>query len=54
MEELVNPCQSSFIPNRNNGDNVIIAQEVIHSMKNKKQGKKWMAIKNDLEKAYDI
>ena len=25
MEELINPCQCSFIPNRNIGDNIIIA-----------------------------
>lgn len=53
MEELVNPCLSSFIPNRRMGDNVIIAQEVIHSMKHKKGNSRWMAIKVDLEKVYD-
>ena len=35
------------------GDNVIIAQEVIHSMKHKKGNSGWMAIKVDLEKVYD-
>lgn len=53
MEELVSPCQCSFIPHRQSGDNIVIAQEVIHSMK-KKTGKiGWMAAKIDLEKAYD-
>lgn len=53
MEELVNPCQCSFIPNRNNGDNIIIAQKVIHSMKNRKSGTGWMTVKIDLEKEND-
>lgn len=53
MEKLIHPCQCSFIPNRNSGDNIIIAQEIIHSMKSKKRSRPWMAIKIDLEKAYD-
>lgn len=53
MEELVSPTQSSFIQGKHITDNIIIAQEVIHSIK-KKMGKKGMlAIKMDLEKAYD-
>lgn len=35
------------------GDNIVVAQEVFHSMKNKEERKGWMAIKLDLEKAYD-
>lgn len=53
MGHLVGPCQTSFIPNRNSFDNVIIAQEVFQSMRKKKGAKGWMAIKIDLEKAYD-
>lgn len=34
-------------------DNIVVAQEVIHSMKRKQKNKKWMTIKIDLEKAYD-
>lgn len=37
MEELVSPCQCSSIPNRQSGDNIIIAQEVMHSMKKKRR-----------------
>lgn len=43
--------QAEFIAGRNILDNIIIAQEVIHSMQGK--GKKWMALKIDLKKAYD-
>ncbi|XP_052112461.1 uncharacterized protein LOC127744218 [Arachis duranensis] len=53
MNKLVRPNQCSFIPGRQSADNIIITQEVIHSMRNKKGGKGWMAIKIDLEKAYD-
>nr|KYP56436.1 Retrovirus-related Pol polyprotein LINE-1 [Cajanus cajan] len=53
MEKLVHPNQCSFIPNRQSKDNIIIFQEVIHSMRYKSGAKGWMAIKIDLEKAYD-
>lgn len=45
--------QAGFIADRNITDNVIIAQEVIHSIRSKKQNKNWMALKLDVEKAYD-
>ncbi|KAH1038645.1 hypothetical protein J1N35_040388 [Gossypium stocksii] len=44
--------QIGFITGRNIIDNIIIAQEMIHSMKNCKS-RKWMAIKIDLKKSYD-
>ncbi|KAA3460126.1 reverse transcriptase [Gossypium australe] len=50
---FISPEQAGFIAGRNISDNVIIAQEVIHSMRSRKTGKNWMAIKLDLEKAYD-
>lgn len=33
MSKLVNPCQSSFIPNRQSRDNIVIAQEIFYSMR---------------------
>ncbi|KAH1073281.1 hypothetical protein J1N35_025609 [Gossypium stocksii] len=45
--------QAGFIAGRNISDNIIIAQEIIHSMRSKKAGRNWMAIKLDLEKTYD-
>lgn len=53
MPELVKPTQISFVPRRQIFNNIIIAQEVVHSMKNKKGQKGYMAIKLDLTKAYD-
>ncbi|KAE8690184.1 hypothetical protein F3Y22_tig00110912pilonHSYRG00189 [Hibiscus syriacus] len=45
--------QASFIVGRRIKDNILVAQEVIHSMRRKKCKTHWMAIKVDLEKAYD-
>jgi len=53
LGKLISPTQSSFVPGRQISDNIIIVQEVLHSMR-RKQGKVgYMAIKIDLEKAYD-
>ncbi|KAA3460795.1 reverse transcriptase [Gossypium australe] len=49
----ISPQQAGFISGRNISDNIIIAQEIIHSMRSRRGNKKWMAIKLDLEKAYD-
>ncbi|QHO04427.1 LINE-1 retrotransposable element ORF2 protein [Arachis hypogaea] len=49
MEKLVTLTQCSFISGRHSTDNIIITQEVIHSMRNKKKSSKdWMGIKIDL------
>lgn len=53
MHELIGPQQSSFVPGRQITDNVLVYQEVLHSMKKKTGTKGMMAIKIDLEKAYD-
>ncbi|KAL8159786.1 hypothetical protein V2J09_001323 [Rumex salicifolius] len=53
MEYVVSPMQSSFIPGRFIMDNVLLAQELVHSMKRKTGRKGWFLLKLDLEKAYD-
>ncbi|XP_072084360.1 uncharacterized protein [Arachis hypogaea] len=53
MEKVVKPTQSIFVLGRHTSDNIIITQEVINCMRNRKGKKGWMAIKIDLEKAYD-
>jgi len=50
---LISPFQSSFVPGRQITDNVIVMQEVLHSMRRKTGCKGWMTIKLDLEKAYE-
>lgn len=53
MASLISPHQVSFVPGRNIHDNIVIVNEMIHSMRRKKGRKGYMAIKVDLEKAYD-
>lgn len=53
MPILVFENQTSFVCGRHITDNVIIAQEVEHSMRIRKGKKGWMALKIDLEKACD-
>lgn len=50
LPSLIGPYQSSFIKGRSIIDNIIIAQEMVHSMRRKKGASGWMAIKVDLEK----
>ena len=47
------PHQSSFVPGRQITENIVIYQEVLHSMRTKGKGNGSMLIKVDLEKAYD-
>ena len=53
LPNLIGPNQTSFIPGRHIVNNIIVAQEVVHSMRRKTGRKGFMAIKVDLEKAYD-
>ena len=53
LEYLVSPYQTAFVLGRRGADNVIIVQELIHSIGRAKGSKGYMAIKIDLEKAYD-
>lgn len=53
FERLVSQEQSSFVPSRQITDNIVIYQEVLHSLRVNKTSKKFMVIKVDLEKAYD-
>lgn len=54
MASLIAPHKCSFIPGRHNSENIVIAQEIFHTMRSKKGGKKgFIAVKVDLDKAYD-
>lgn len=53
IDKLVDVKQASFIPGRLASDNMVIAQELIHTMQKKTSRKGMMAMKVDLEKAYD-
>ena len=53
LPKLISPLQTAFVPGRMGLDNMIITQEIIHTMKLKKGKMGFMAIKIDLEKVYD-
>ena len=53
MPHLTAPSESSFVPGRQITDNIIIYQEVLHSMRSPRKGNGIMLLKIDLEKVYD-
>ncbi|KAL5555562.1 hypothetical protein UlMin_037798 [Ulmus minor] len=53
LPPLICPSQNAFVPGRSIHDNSVMVQEVIHSMRKKRGSGGWMALKIDLEKAYD-
>ncbi|CAN1120865.1 Transposon TX1 uncharacterized 149 kDa protein [Linum perenne] len=53
MQGLTHPSQTSFVPGRHITDNIIMVQEVVHSLRTWRGKKRFMVIKLDLAKAYD-
>lgn len=53
LGKLISPLQTAFVPGRKGVDNAIIAQEIIYTLGRKKGRVGYMALKIDLEKAYD-
>ena len=53
LDKLISPCQAAFVPGRRGVDNTIIVQELIHTMGKTKGRGVYMALKIDLEKAFD-
>lgn len=53
LDKIVGPHQASFMPGRQTRDNIIITQEIVHSLMNKKGKKGGFVLKIDIEKAYD-
>ena len=53
MGEVINPCQVGFVPGRRMSDNIIIVQEVIRTLISRRGRTGHVALKLDLEKAYD-
>lgn len=53
MHDLIGPFQNSFLSGISMMDNIVLTQEVIHSLSRRKGEKGGMIIKHDLHKAYD-
>lgn len=53
VSKLIGEEQASFVPGRQITNNIVIVQEIVHSMHSQKGKNCSMAIKVDLEKAYD-
>lgn len=53
LPKLINPLQTSFVLGRHATDNVIIVQELLHSLQKSKAKNGGLMVKLDLEKAYD-
>uniref|UniRef100_A0A803Q1A0 Reverse transcriptase domain-containing protein n=1 Tax=Cannabis sativa TaxID=3483 RepID=A0A803Q1A0_CANSA len=54
LSPLISPNQSAFLKGHLISDNILMAQEILHSINNKKQGREsWMAVKLDMAKAFD-
>jgi hypothetical protein len=53
LSGLISPLQAAFVPGRMGLNNMIIVQELIHSLTLKRGKVGFLAMKIDLEKAYD-
>lgn len=54
LNSIVSDSQAAFIPGRLITDNVMIAHEIMHSLKTRKRvSQTYMAVKTDVSKAYD-
>lgn len=53
INNLISPLQNAFIPKRLINDNIALAHEILHSMRREKCKDSYIALKIDLENAYD-
>lgn len=53
LDKIISPSQVAYVPGRHIQDNLIIAHELIHSMKKTKDRQGWVGIKLDMSKAFD-
>ena len=53
MNKLISANQSAFIKGKLISDNILVAHECMHFLKNKRYGSHDFALKLDMSKAYD-
>jgi len=53
LNKLVFLVQSAFIPGRSIHENILLMHEIMHKFKKIKGKQAWVALKHDMEKAYD-
>lgn len=54
LNQIISPYQSAFIPGRKMSDNITVAHELIHNMRNRKnKNKNLMGLKIDMSKTFD-
>lgn len=53
LGRIIHPLQGAFVPQRQIQDNILLTYEVFQSFKNRKGREGWLAVKQDMEKAYD-
>ena len=53
LGKLIDPAQTAFVPNRWITENVVLAQEIVHSFKYMKKKRGFLGMKLDFNKAYD-
>ena len=53
LQRVIGPYQNSFLAGRSTSDNILVVQELVHTMMNLKGRKGSMILKLDIHKAYD-
>ena len=53
IANIINPCQAGFVPSSRTSDNIILVQEIICMLVCRGRQRGYVALKLDLDKAYD-